>query len=1053
MNRTYKTFLNRKTGKAVVTSELAKSHTSGGGSATTVAPDGRSESDGSGSPTSAKKVLSNSIQSRVSRVAVLVTLPMMGLAVPGTSWSQFSNPNPGYTAGTGSQQENGAPTCSGNIAIAAPGNSAFTNACNGIAIGAASRALGITFTAISQAGPVAFGASTTAAGDAAVAIGQSAYAYGDKSTALGGAATSSGGSSTALGFGASSLGSGAVAVGLSSRATTGSATAVGDASLASGSNATALGPGATASNTSSTALGYGAVASNTSSTALGTSANAGGASAVAVGDRANANADGAVAIGQQALATGGQAVSIGVANTASGNGAVAIGDPNVATGTGAVALGANNTANGQGTVALGNANSAIGLGSVALGNTSIAAAAGAVAFGASAMANNAGDVALGSGSVTSAAVGTANVTINGNTYNFAGTSTPGSTVSVGSAGSERTITNVAAGRISATSTDAVNGSELYATNQAVNTIVNGGAGIKYFHANSTLPDSQALGTNSIAVGPNAVAGNTDATAVGNGSSASAQGATALGAAATANGLFGTAVGDGSVASNVNAAAYGVASTASGIASTAIGPGAVANSVSSTALGNGSTASNVGAVALGQGAVASNVGAVALGSGSVTAAANPTSTMTVAGTAYPLAGTSPTSVVSVGAPGTERQITNVAAGRVTIGSTDAINGSQLFATDQAVNHLNTILTTITTGGGIMYFHATSTLPDSQALGTNSVAIGPNAVANNTGDVALGNGSVTAAAHATATGTVGGQTYNYAGANPSSVVSVGAPNAERQITNVAAGQVSASSTDAINGSQLFATNTAINTLSTSLSSGLSTTNSSISSLSTSLSSSIVAVKTHYYSVNDNGTQEANYNNDGATGTNSMALGPSASASGTNSSAVGNQARATASGATVMGANALGSGTNSVAVGPSSSATAANSVALGANSVANEANTVSVGSLGNERRITNVAAGVNPTDAVNVSQLGSVQSSVNEAARKAYSGVAAATALTMIPDVDLGKTIAVGIGTGSYQGYTAVAFGATARITANLKVKAGVSGSGAGGYTYGAGMSYQW
>jgi autotransporter adhesin len=142
----------------------------------------------------------------------------------------------------------------------------------------------------------------------------------------------------------------------------------------------------------------------------------------------------------------------------------------------------------------------------------------------------------------------------------------------------------------------------------------------------------------------------------------------------------------------------------------------------------------------------------------------------------------------------------------------------------------------------------------------------------------------------------------------------------------------------------------------------------------------------------------------------------------------------------------------VGANSSASAPNSVALGAGSVADEANTVSVGSLNNERRITNVAPGINGTDAVNMNQLQGVQSSVNSVARDAYSGVAAATALTMIPEVDPGKTLSIGIGAATYHGYSATAFGMNARITQNLKIKAGVGVSSAG-VAMGAGVGYQW
>ncbi|MEX3825377.1 hypothetical protein AB3X93_45200, partial [Paraburkholderia sp. BR14262] len=130
-----------------------------------------------------------------------------------------------------------------------------------------------------------------------------------------------------------------------------------------------------------------------------------------------------------------------------------------------VAVGSNNTAAGTGAVALGSGNLATGTGSVAVGSASTAAAAGGVALGAGATATNAGDVALGSGSVSATANATSGTTIGGTTYSFAGT-TPAGVVSVGSAGAERQITNVAAGQLSATSTDAVNGSQLFATNQA-----------------------------------------------------------------------------------------------------------------------------------------------------------------------------------------------------------------------------------------------------------------------------------------------------------------------------------------------------------------------------------------------------------------------------------------------------------------------------------------------------------------------------------------------------------------------------------------------------------
>ncbi|TGQ97672.1 cell wall protein, partial [Mesorhizobium sp. M4B.F.Ca.ET.200.01.1.1] len=113
------------------------------------------------------------------------------------------------------------------------------------------------------------------------------------------------------------------------------------------------------------------------------------------------------------------------------------------------------------------------------------------------------------------------------------------------------------------------------------------------------------------------------------------------------------------------------STASGTDSVAIGPASVASGTNSLAAGNGSTATGQGAVALGQGAKANNASDVALGSGSVSQTAVGTSSTVINGKTYAFAGTAPVGTVSVGAAGAERTITNVAAGQVNAGSTDAI----------------------------------------------------------------------------------------------------------------------------------------------------------------------------------------------------------------------------------------------------------------------------------------------------------------------------------------------------------------------------------------------
>ncbi|WP_196482246.1 YadA family autotransporter adhesin, partial [Burkholderia vietnamiensis] len=307
------------------------------------------------------------------------------------------------------------------------------------------------------------------------------------------------------------------------------------------------------------------------------------------------------------------------------------------------------------------------------------------------------------------------------------------------------------------------------------------------------------------------------------------------------------------------------------------------------------------------------------------------------------------------------------------------------------------------------------------------------------------------------TIGGIGYgNFAGATPVGVVSVGSLGAERQITNVAAGRVTASSTDAINGSQLFSVAQEVSSLST----GLSTIAGGLTSLSTGLSSTkstVASLSTGAGNGSGGGTASGNGSTasgsgSSATGDKSSSFGSGATASGTGSTAMGAGSTASGSYSSADGYGATASGENSTALGAKSTASGANSVALGAGSIANEANTVSVGSPGNERRITNVAPGVNPTDAVNMSQLGGVQQSITDTARAAYSGVAAATALTMIPNVDPDKRVAIGIGGATYKGYGAAALGVSVRINKNLAVRVG-AGISAAGQTYGVGMTYRW
>ncbi|HBE9089898.1 TPA: YadA-like family protein, partial [Serratia fonticola] len=181
-----------------------------------------------------------------------------------------------------------------------------------------------------------------------------------------------------------------------------------------------------------------------------------------------------------------------------------------------------------------------------------------------------------------------------------------------------------------------------------------------------------------------------------------------------------------------------------------------------------------------------------------------------------------------------KLTNVAAGELSTTSTDAVNGSQLNATnDQVATNTTNIATNtsdiannatnITNLGdeisnvydtGTKYFHANSTGTDSSATGVDAIAIGMGAVANVNRSIALGDGAKTAAAVGTTGTTIRGTQYAFAGTAPVGTLSVGDVGAERTITNVAAGSLSATSTDAVNGSQLFASNQAIDSITTNI-----------------------------------------------------------------------------------------------------------------------------------------------------------------------------------------------------------------------------------------------
>jgi autotransporter adhesin len=501
-----------------------------------------------------------------------------------------------------------------------------------------------------------------------------------------------------------------------------------------------------------------------------------------------------------------------------------------------------------------------------------------------------------------------------------------------------------------------------------------------------------------------------------------------------------------------------------------------------------------AVALGALSSASVVGGVAIGSGSVSDRAVLSGVGSIANGTHAIpfntADQTLLGAVSFGSASgnTYRQLTNVADGTQ---AHDAVTIRQLAGA------LSSFAVT-----GQLYFHANSTAADSLAVGAESIAVGPTTVVNGDNGVGVGNGAIV---DATAPGGVAiGQAANSAQADAIAVGSGSVASGAQSIAQGAnasaanAGSIAIGSgahSTAIDALALGSGSSASFANSVALGAGSVTTVGAVSNyiaygLSTPQSSAgevnignrqitgLAAGKAGTDAVNVSQLDavasrlttlisQQTTNNGGSfssspgtptpptpSGTNSSAGGQGAVASGTNSSAVGNGSTASASGSTAVGAGATSTGAGSTALGSDSND-------------GGRSNVVAVGSSGTNRQVINVAAGTAPTDAVNVQQLNAtlsqanaytdarmneLQNGINSTARNAYSGIAAATALTMIPEVDKDKTLSLGIGTAGFRGYQAVAIGGTARLTENVKMKAGV-GMSPGGTTVGVGAAMQW
>lgn len=287
-------------------------------------------------------------------------------------------------------------------------------------------------------------------------------------------------------------GTSAFAVGYNNTVSKDNAFVYGNANKAKGTNSIAGGEYSTAAGRNSVAIGSSAQALRDNNFAIGSQARANGTDALAFGNGAYAENSSTIAIGKTVKAEADSTVAIGVRTNASGNSTVAIGRDNSVAAANTTVIGSNNgSIAADQSVVVGYNNTVVGTdpeqlvfgsnsktegqGAIAVGTHAEATAMDALAIGNNTLADNANSVAIGTNSVTDSVVNTASASIGGKTYTFAGTNAL-STLSVGSdarssangaANYKRTVTNVAAGRISDTSTDAINGSQLNAAVKAI----------------------------------------------------------------------------------------------------------------------------------------------------------------------------------------------------------------------------------------------------------------------------------------------------------------------------------------------------------------------------------------------------------------------------------------------------------------------------------------------------------------------------------------------------------------------------------------------------------
>ena len=836
-----------------------------------------------------------------------------------------------------------------------------------------------------------YGAKST--GKQSIAIGYTANAK-ESGIAFGNNAVSDGGGGTAMGKSVLSR-NGGVVVGQSSYATGKNSVSYGNTAQANGETSIAMGYSTTADGQNAVAVGYSNTASGKNSVSIGSTNQAKNEGSIAVGRGNNATNNNAVVIGRDSNASGNLSVAMGANATSKGTNDTAIGNDVIADGDNSVAIGRSAATKNSSSLAIGTYGTkgtlATGSYSIAMGRDVTASAESAIAIGKDAVSNKKDAVALGSGSDTSsAATVQSSTTIGSKTYSWSkgvlpATDSDGRQVSVGKSGFERQIKNVAAGEISANSTDAINGAQLYSVASGLANNLTKDLKIPYVSINSTaigassnVNNDGATGSYSIAIGPFTTATKDNGVAIGNGAKSLSEDSIVIGRNAQAETKSGAGLTTTSRAIAIGSYSRVAADVTQGIA---IGSGIKAD--------EGAVVTGDQSIAIGGNVKVDGHAAIAIGGDDAKKAANQQVSYTNTDDTE-VTGTLQTAIFNLTGYDLSKYKGTTASHAGVAYGTSALAGNAGVAIGTASDSM----TRKDDKGQVV----------NNKPVTNAVAIGTGARANFDNSVAIGGGSNTDHyATKQVNAIIDGVEVKWSGGeniSPGDVVSFGAKGFERQLKNVAPGEVSQTSTDAINGSQIYSLARKVTNIMNGGAGSVVNVNAAGEPLSKVVTGTGAAKVENYYRTADvsddgtvkpgaaaqtptslalvnvnqtdvnqqtqtprtlgnvangvkdndavnvsqlkastvkyfsvNSTDVGNRDNAGATGTNAIAIGPTAKSTGENALAIGNNAQANSNYAVSLGHyanNGSTNSTNSISIGwvAGGSSNGASNVAIGTN-----------------------------------------------------------------------------------------------------------------------------